>query len=405
MKILYGVQATGNGHISRSRVMAQELANQGIEVTFLFSGREPEKLFDMQVFGDYMYRKGLTFTVEEGQVRYFKTWWNNSLTQFFHDVRTLDVSQYDLIITDFEPVTAWAGKLNNKRVLGLGHQYAFGSQTPRAGSNLLAETILKYFAPADIPMGLHWHRFANNILPPIIDTTLSSTAANRCNNHETIYKQSPEDEPFYLVYLPFEDQKWVTQQLNQLPEYQFRQYSSELSNQTSRNVALRTACYHGFKEDLKQASGVICNTGFELISECLHLGLPILTRPLAGQIEQLSNAEALNRLDVANTTTNINSQIIGAWLREHALKQPKQSGNFNGNKRARHHMLWPNVAYEVVHWLQEGDWDKAEHLSNRLWQRYQDAQYTDQAAHKTVTNDTVQPFHQSNNSFSIKRVI
>ena len=33
MKILYGVQATGNGHISRSRVMAHYLAEHNADVT------------------------------------------------------------------------------------------------------------------------------------------------------------------------------------------------------------------------------------------------------------------------------------------------------------------------------------------------------------------------------------
>ncbi|MBP7664242.1 MAG: glycosyltransferase, partial [Shewanella sp.] len=39
MRILYGVQGTGNGHLSRARVMAKALMKQDIEVDFLFSGR------------------------------------------------------------------------------------------------------------------------------------------------------------------------------------------------------------------------------------------------------------------------------------------------------------------------------------------------------------------------------
>mgnify|MGYP000683759836 CR=1 FL=1 len=54
MKILYGIQATGNGHISRSRVMAKYFAQAGIEVTYLISGREQSELFDMEIFGDYI---------------------------------------------------------------------------------------------------------------------------------------------------------------------------------------------------------------------------------------------------------------------------------------------------------------------------------------------------------------
>ena len=56
MRILYGVQATGNGHITRARVMAPALRNAGIEVDYLFSGRPADQLFNMEPFGDYQTR-------------------------------------------------------------------------------------------------------------------------------------------------------------------------------------------------------------------------------------------------------------------------------------------------------------------------------------------------------------
>ena len=50
MKLLYGVQGTGNGHISRARMMAQHFADKNVDVQFLFSGRDPEHYFDMDIF-------------------------------------------------------------------------------------------------------------------------------------------------------------------------------------------------------------------------------------------------------------------------------------------------------------------------------------------------------------------
>ena len=60
MKIFYGVQGTGNGHITRARVMAKELFEAGFDVTFQFTGRPADKYFDMEVFNGYQVRKGLT---------------------------------------------------------------------------------------------------------------------------------------------------------------------------------------------------------------------------------------------------------------------------------------------------------------------------------------------------------
>ncbi|MGB2361662.1 MAG: glycosyltransferase family protein, partial [Luminiphilus sp.] len=127
MRILYGVQATGQGHISRARAMAQAFKQHpDVDVTWLFSGRPRERLFDMGPFGDFQHRAGLTFVTEAGRLRYRKTIMANRYWQFIRDVQRLDVTAYDLVVTDYEPVTAWAGKLKGQSVLGIGHQYAFG---------------------------------------------------------------------------------------------------------------------------------------------------------------------------------------------------------------------------------------------------------------------------------------
>ena len=87
MRILYGVQATGNGHISRARAMANAFRALNVEVTWLFSGRPREQLFDMAPFGDYLHRRGLTFVTEDGRIRYRRTLRNTNLLQFRTDVR------------------------------------------------------------------------------------------------------------------------------------------------------------------------------------------------------------------------------------------------------------------------------------------------------------------------------
>lgn len=72
MKILYGVQGTGNGHIARARAMAIAFKQKNVDVDFLFSGREPGKYFSMECFDDYQTRSGLTFVSENGKVSYPK---------------------------------------------------------------------------------------------------------------------------------------------------------------------------------------------------------------------------------------------------------------------------------------------------------------------------------------------
>ena len=76
----------------------------------------------------------------------------------------------------------------------------------------------------------------------------------------------------------------------------------------------RTANIAGFKSDLASARGVVCNCGFELISECLHWCKPVLTRPLAKRMEQLSNGAALETLRYATVMRQIANELTARCL-------------------------------------------------------------------------------------------
>ena len=81
-----------------------------------------------------------------------------------------------------------------------------------------------------------------------------------------------------------------------------------------------------FKLDLRASAGVICNAGFELISECLQWGKPVLTRPLAGQMEQRSTAEALRQLGYATVLGKLLT-MVGSE-NQHSLVEKPGPGDF-----------------------------------------------------------------------------
>lgn len=337
MKILYAVQGTGQGHISRARAMAEALREWPVEVTWLFSGRPREALFDMEPFGAFEHRRGLSFTTRAGQLRYLETLRNNSIRGFLREVRELDLDPYDALVCDYEPVLAHAARRQGRRVVGIGHQYAFNRSTPRAGATWLQELVLRHFAPVDIPLGLHWYPYADNVLPPILD--LPELPVSR--------------EEHMLVYLPFEDQDAVTDILLGFPQQRFVQYSPALQDAEKGNVHRRKADFHGFKQALASCSGVICNSGFELISECLQWRKPVLTKPLSGQMEQHSNALALERLAYATTTPVFDAAALGEWLSARHLTAD---------------IHFPPVAEALARWLAHGCVESPATLSRALWQ-------------------------------------
>ena len=323
MKVFYGVQGTGNGHITRARVMAKELYAEGIEVKFQFTGRPADKYFDMDIFNDYQTRSGLTFNTNKGQVSYFKTALDAKPFAFLNDIKTLDLSSYDQVICDFEPVTAWAARQQKKHVLGIGHQYAFNHKIPRKGADPVANQVMKYFAPANTGVGLHWHHFGQSILPPIIETP--ETPQNIIKNK-------------IVVYLPFEDQKAVINLLSPYKEFDFYLYSPEVSPSSFSHIVCNPLSRDQFQKDLYDCAGIITNAGFELASEALQLGKKILAKPLHMQMEQISNAAALKELGYGLTMNNLEVAIIEQFL---ALDEAT-------------HIAYPNVAKIIVQWLKDG---------------------------------------------------
>ena len=341
MNILYGVQATGQGHISRARAIATELAEHDVSVNWLFSGRSRDKLFDMDLFANFQHRQGLSFAHSNGRIDYLATLRENKLLQFLRDVRQLDLSPYDLVVTDYEPVTAWAARLAGIRCIGIGHQYAFGQQTPVTGGSWWSQLIMRQFAPVDLPLGLHWHPYAANVMPPVLD----------------LPALTPWDRGHILVYLPFENQDTVTKLLQALPSRRFIQYANGLTPGILGNVVRRPASINGFKVDLASCNSVICNSGFELVSECLQWGKPILTKPLAGQMEQESNALALRQLGYATVMLTLSTRAIEEWQAT-PVRLP-----FDG---------FSNVAAALAQWLAAGATGSVTELGRQLWQRETD---------------------------------
>ena len=94
MKILYGVQAMGNGHIARARAMSQHLKKENFQVDYLFSGRAFSGYFDMAPFGQYQMRRGLSFFTTKGKVSYVKTLLKNNICQFYNVYSLIDMLKY-----------------------------------------------------------------------------------------------------------------------------------------------------------------------------------------------------------------------------------------------------------------------------------------------------------------------
>lgn len=338
MKLLYGVQGTGNGHITRARVMADALARSDVEVDWVFSGRDEGRYFDMEAFGSYRVCRGLTFQVQDGRIDLRKTMNDTSMRELWRDIRTLNLSDYDLVVTDFEPVVAWAARRQGVACIGIGHQYAFAHDIPKSGTSMVSEAIMRWFAPVTLGLGVHWHHFNANILPPIIEPTPEPV---------------PGDPRKTLIYLPFENSRRIVALLNTLPGHPFIMHCGDIDPGRYGNVQVRGFSRDGFRTSLAECGSVVCNAGFELASEALAMGKRILVKPLQGQMEQASNAEALAILDLGSVMPAVTAERI-----EHFLH--------HGERRR---INYPDVAAEITDWLIQYPHRSVEHMVDTLWSR------------------------------------
>lgn len=337
MKILYGVQGTGNGHITRARIMAKALAAVGAKVDWVFSGRPPEEFFDMDDFGDYQAYRGLTFAVKSGRVLYLKTALTSNLRQLNSDIKKVNVEGYDFIINDFEPISAWAARRAGKKVIGISHQNAFLYDIPKQGSNIFVDWFMRKFAPVTLPIGLHWHHFNQPILPPMVEPS---------------HYPNITTPKHYLVYLPFARLPDIMPQLREFPDYQFFVYQPVPAAFDEGHIHVRPFSREGFQQDLHRCEGVICSAGFELPSEAIQLGKKLLVQPVAGQMEQKSNAVALQQLGYGSVTDQLSVTAIGMWL---PLPKPEP-------------VNFPNVAEALAYWLVKTGGENIGELQQKLWQ-------------------------------------
>lgn len=284
MKILYAIQGTGNGHISRARDIIPVLQQHG-QLDLLVSGIQADVGLECPI----RYRlKGLSFVFgKSGGVDIWNTFYRNRSAAFNQEMRELPVEQYDLIINDFEPISAWAAHFKHKPVIGLSHQAAVlapGSPRPKR-TDFVGRFILENYAPASVQYGFHFDRFGPNIYMPVI--------------RKQIRALEPSNQGHYTVYLPAYSEEKLISRLGKIKGVRWEIFSKHSQQERSEgNLHIRPVNNDLFVRSLATCEGILCGAGFETPAEALFLGKKLLVIPMKGQYEQQCNAAALAAMGV-----------------------------------------------------------------------------------------------------------
>ncbi|TYP91939.1 hypothetical protein LX73_2182 [Fodinibius salinus] len=300
MNILYGVQGTGHGHISRARELLP-LLRQYASVDVIISGHANQLSLDEITYQKY----GISLTYDSaGGVSVLNTLRDFRPIQFMSDIQSIPLQDYDLVVSDYEPVSAWSAKLQNVPVVGLSHQAAFLSpNTPRPERrSLISETLLRHFAPVDRPVGVHFKSYDDFVSPPIIRKAIRELDVKQ-GNHITVYLPAYHHQVLQKIFAPFTHVDWHIFSPSCKSEYQ------------SGNCWIYPISNQRFLDSFASCRGVICNAGFETCAEAMFLGKKLLAVPIRNQYEQACNAAALQQLGVTIINSLENKQEeIWYWL-------------------------------------------------------------------------------------------
>ncbi|WP_010523114.1 glycosyltransferase family protein [Aquimarina agarivorans] len=285
MKVLYAIQGTGNGHLSRAKHIIPILQKKNIELDLLVSGIQA----DIKLSHEVKYRfKGLSFIFgKKGGVDVWKTYLKTNTKRIQKEIKSLPVQNYDLVINDFEPISAWACKLAKVPCVGFSHQAAVLSlNAPKPKKpDVLGRFILKKYAPTAKQIGLHFASFDTSIFTPIIRNDIRNAVIENKNH--------------YTVYLPSYSDKKLLKFLSKIEHVEWQVFSKHNKKEiTKKGITIRPITNALFVKSMASSAGVLCGAGFETPAEALFLQKKLLVIPMKGQYEQQCNAAALKQMGV-----------------------------------------------------------------------------------------------------------
>jgi len=307
MKILYAIQGTGNGHITRAIEIIPYLQKKG-ELDILVSGIQA----DLELPFDVKYKfNGLSFIFgKKGGVDFWRTFVKMNSLKLFKEIKKLDVKDYDLIISDFEPVSCWAAIKAKKPCIGLSNQVA--TLHPLAPipqkTDLIGKLVLQNYAPTTHNYGFHFKRLDNTVFTPIIRKKIRELSLSN-NQHYTVYLPSYSDEQIIKRLEQFENIKW----------HVFSKHNKIEKNVD--NISIVPINEDLFLKSIASAKGILCNSGFGVTSEALFLKKKLLVVPMKKQYEQYCNAEMLKQMGVP-VIKKLNTKSISKinqWLNDDTI--------------------------------------------------------------------------------------
>jgi len=321
MRLLYGVVGDGMGHATRSRVVMERLLAKGHEIHVVVSDRAFKFLSDVFAGNRNVVVHeihGLRFTYEGAGVDAKATLKRTlreipaALRKNVGVYRTLRASfEPEMVFSDFESWAYVYGRHHRLPIVSIDNQQTIDRcRHPKDVTDGNCKGFVATRVGVNVKMPRAYHYLATSFFfPPIVRprTTLVPPILR-----PEILAARREPGGHVLVYQTASTNEDLVPTLAKAP-FDFRVYGMNRAERVGR-VELKTFSQQGFIDDLRAARAVIAGGGFSLMCEAVHLHVPMLCVPLAGQWEQQLNARWLAKLGYGAWAPRLDASVVRAFL-------------------------------------------------------------------------------------------
>lgn len=327
MKILYGVSGYGYGHCSRASSIIPHLLKQGHEVKIMTYGK-PIDILTKKGF-DVFPIKGAYIYYRKNKINKPKTLFRaiTSLSSNLKNIKkicNLMKNKFDLVISDFEPLSSYLSLIYNIPLISIDNQHLLTNcKVKPPKEDFINFQISKLISRLFIPKAYHYivinfsnleikKRFKKNttLVPPIIRPEVINSKPIQGDKVLVYFSEKNNDN---LNLLKKINQKFVV--------YGYDNKKNE------KNIIFHDSGER-FAKDLAECKAVISTSGFSLISEAIFMKKPLLVLPLHGHFEQQINAIFLKESGFGDYSENLSEEKLSSFL-DNLYNYNKKLKNFN----------------------------------------------------------------------------
>ena len=303
----------GSGHTSRALAVLPHLVERGHDVRVVGYDRSYRDLKDRF---DVFETEGLTIGQVDNEVSIARTITENLARIPRGHAKSREVKERlfkkfgpDVVITDFEPMTAYLANYFGIPLITLDNQHRM--------------RYMDLAVPDRLAPGMALTRAIIRAMIPRPDVSLVTTFHSGPLTNDRTFLFEPLIRPSVLRAVPTEGDsivvyftKGARSFVERLGEYggeRFLIYGQDRRGGAG-NATFRPFSREGFVQDLASCKAVMASAGFTLITEALHLKKPYLALPTRGQFEQELNAVMLDALGYGKGCFRLTRGTLGDFL-------------------------------------------------------------------------------------------